>query len=148
MSKFIRVDGKIYMREKGLKMQEEYDKKHGKECPTCSKRFKNLQQHITKMHTHYYLEIKYNNDDLELSTLTVRDQDGKVLMNNLEVESTGWTTDNLDTITFNYELKDQEETSVRIDSNKNVELHRESYNENSGRINGRKGFKNWSYTIV
>jgi len=122
--------------------------KSGGVCPHCKKEYALLSQHITKAHTHYYLEVKYNDDDLESSTLTVKDQGGKVLEKDIQVDSTGWTTDDLDTIIFYYELKHQEATTVTIDSNKNVELHRESYSEKTGNTNGRTGFKNWSVKFV
>jgi uncharacterized FlaG/YvyC family protein len=115
------------------------------ECQYCGKVYKNLKQHITKAHLHFYIEIDRSGEE---PTITVTDQDGKVLVKDEPPQSEG---DDKGKIIWNFyfESKSGEGNLVILTEDGEVTVNRDVYNETTGRISSvTKAFKNWSVKFV
>jgi len=50
-------------------------------CPHCNKEYKNLTQHITKAHLHFYIEFDRSGEETKM---TVKDESGKTIDENVK----------------------------------------------------------------
>lgn len=116
-----------------------------KTCPYCNKEYKNLTQHITKAHVHFYIEINRNGEEPKM---TVTDQDGKVLTKDDTPESESENNGKI-TWTFYFESKAREGNSVTLTEDGDVSVNRDVYNETTGHVtSATKAFKNWSVKFI
>jgi len=116
------------------------------ECQYCGKVYKNLKQHITKAHLHFSIVINRRGEE---PTITVTDQDGKVLVKDGTPDSEGETLDGKITWEFYFESKSGEGNLVTLNEDGEVTVDRDVYNETTGRISSvTKAFKNWSVKFV
>jgi uncharacterized FlaG/YvyC family protein len=115
------------------------------ECQYCGKIYKNLKQHITKAHLHFSIVINRRGEE---PTITVTDQDGKVLVKNVPPDSEGDDNGKI-TWEFYFESKSGEGNQVILTEDGEVTVNRDVYNETTGRISSvTKAFKNWSVKFV
>lgn len=115
-------------------------------CPYCGKEYKNLNQHITKAHVHFYIEFDRSGEE---PLMTVTDQDGKVLVKNVTPESEGEDDDEKKFWGFYFESKSGEGNQVTLFEDGKVLVGRDVYNETTGHITSMtEAFKNWSVKFV
>ena len=116
-----------------------------KTCPHCNKEYKNLTQHITKTHLHFYIELDRNREE---PIMTVTNQDGEVLVKD-EVSDSGGEKDGKEFWGFYFESKSGEGNIVTLFEDGEVTVSRDVYNETTGHITSMtKAFKNWSVKFI
>jgi hypothetical protein len=115
------------------------------ECQYCGKVYKNLKQHITKAHVHFYIEFDRNGEE---PLMTVTNQDGEVLVKNVTSDS-GGEKDGKEFWDFYFESKSGEGNIVTLTEDGKVIVNRDVYNETTGHITSQtKAFKNWSVKFI
>ena len=120
-------------------------KRAAKACPHCNKEYKNLTQHITKAHLHFYIEFDRNGEE---PLMTVTDQDGKVLVKN-QTSDSGGEKDGKEFWGFYFESKSGEGNNVTLTEDGKVTVSRDVYNETTGHISSAtNAFKNWSVKFI
>ncbi len=110
-------------------------------CPECSKTYKNLKQHITKMHTklHFVLNIDENNDD---NTYCEMFNCSKL------IEKTQWDSIFGDEIIFNFwDFGDDEYSLIMDKKTKTCRLIISKETLNGLSANDKVYKYNWTYTI-
>jgi len=146
------VESVTNLGKEGRKRIEEFsdtkpiiNKMTSKTCPYCNKEYKNLTQHITKAHVHFYIEIDRNGEEPKM---TVTNQDGKVLKKD-DTPSDKETRDGRTNWTFYFESKAGEGTYVELYEDGEVEVNRDVYNTTTNRfVSTSKAFKNWSVKFI
>lgn len=115
------------------------------ECKYCGKVYKNLKQHITKAHVHFYIEFDRSGEE---PTMTVTDQDGKELAKDVRPDSEGEEDGKINWGLY-FESKSGEGNLVTLTEDGKVTVNRDVYNETTGHITSEtKAFKNWSVKFV